>query len=82
MKDAPPVKLKPSCAHIRHKLMYGDTRHAVRGMVDDSSDSRVFFCIKTSEGLGPDDKPVGPSECSPGRSCYCPGAGAGARVVP
>ena len=70
----PPVKLQKSCAHIRHKLMYGEMNHSVRGMVDDSSDTRVFFCVKTFEALGPDEQPVSPDECAPGRSCHCPGA--------
>jgi hypothetical protein len=73
MNDPPPVKLQRACAHIRHKLMYSEKSHAVRGMVDDSSDTRVFFCIKTFDGLGPDENPVGPGACSPGRSCYCSG---------
>ena len=74
MSDPPPVKLQKACAHIRHKLMYSETSHTVRGMVDDSSDTRVFFCIKTFEALGPDDRPVSPGECAPGRSCYCAGS--------
>ena len=52
MSDPRPVKLEKACAHIRHKLMYSETSHAVRGMVDDSSDTRVFFCVKTFEALG------------------------------
>ena len=69
-----PVKLRVSCLHIRHKLMYCDYRHDVPGMVDDTSDTRVFFCSKTQEVLGPDDKPVHPGDCKPGRGCYCHGA--------
>lgn len=69
-----PVQLKVSCMHIRHKLMYCDSRHDVPGMVDDTSSTRVFFCVKTQEVLGPDDKPVHPTECKAGRSCYCHGA--------
>ena len=72
--DAGPVTLRASCLHIRHKLMYSDERHAVRGMVDDSSDTRVFFCARTFEGLGPDQEPVAPRACVPGRSCFCPGS--------
>ncbi|MHC5007060.1 MAG: hypothetical protein ACYTGF_06845 [Planctomycetota bacterium] len=73
MSDPPPVKLETACAHIRHKLMYCAKSHAARGMVDDSSDTRVFFCVKTFEALGPDDQPVSPGECAPGRSCFCAG---------
>ncbi len=73
MNEQDPVKLEKCCAHIRHKLMYSEQSHMARGMVDDSSDTRVFFCIKTFEGLGPDDQPVSPGACAPGRSCYCAG---------
>ena len=74
MNDPAPVQLEKACAHLRHKLMYSVKDHAVRGMVDDSSDTRVFFCIKTFDALGPDDAPVSPAACAPGRSCYCAGS--------
>ena len=69
-----PVQLKVSCLNIRHKLMYCDDRHDAPGMVDDSSDTRVFWCVKTQAVLGPDDRPVHPTACKAGRSCYCHGA--------
>ena len=68
-----PVKLRVSCLHIRHKLMYCDERHAPAGMVDDSSDTRVFWCVKTQESRGPDRGPVRPAECTAARACYCHG---------
>lgn len=70
-----PVVLKPSCLHIRHKLMYVDERHEMPGMVDDTSDTRVFFCVHTHDGLGPDGEPVSPQDCAAGRGCFCAGAG-------
>ncbi len=71
MNEMKPVTLRISCQNIRHKMMYVDERHDVRGMVDDSSDTRVFFCVKTHDSLGPDGKPVSPTDCSTGRGCYC-----------
>jgi hypothetical protein len=68
-----PVKLQVSCLHIRHKLMYCDSRHDVPGMVDDSSSTRVFFCARSQESLGPDGAPVHPSDCTRARNCYCHG---------
>jgi hypothetical protein len=51
--------------------MYIDPRHAVPGMVDDSSDTRVFLCQLTQSNLGPDDEPVSPTLCdSSGRACF------------
>jgi hypothetical protein len=69
-----PVKLHVTCLHLRHKLMYVDQRHMQRGMVDDSSDTRVFWCNKTQSCLGPDGESVSRSDCSQGRGCYCHGA--------
>ena len=66
-----PVSLQIACMNLRHKLMYCDERHSTPGMVDDSSDTRVFFCIKSHDSLGPDAKPVAPKLCTPERGCYC-----------
>lgn len=66
-----PVKLTVTCQHLRHKLMYVDERHATPGLVDDSSTTRVFLCLKSHESLGPDGEPVSPTDCSSSRACYC-----------
>ncbi len=66
-----PVKLQISCLNMRHKLMYCDERHAVPGTVDANSSTRIFFCIRTCDPLGPDNKPVHPEDCHAGRDCYC-----------
>lgn len=68
-----PVKLRITCMNLRHKLMYVDERHSQRGMVDVNSDTRVFWCAKTQDPLGPDKQSVGPDTCSNGRNCYCHG---------
>jgi hypothetical protein len=39
--------------------------------VDDSSDTRVFFCSKTGDVLGPDGEAVSPDDCEGGRECFC-----------
>ena len=71
MKDVEPVHLKVTCLQLRHKLMYADARQSTPGLVDDSSDTRVFHCLKTHDSIGPDNQPVSPTECSPSCSCYC-----------
>jgi hypothetical protein len=73
MSDVRPVHLEISCLHLRHKLMYVDERQATPGLVDDSSDTRIFWCVKTQESLGPDAEPVSPGDCTPDRACYCRG---------
>lgn len=77
-EDAPcsldrPVRLRITCMNLRHKLMYVDERHSQRGMVDSNSDTRVFWCVKTQDPLGPDNQSVGPDACSSSRACYCHG---------
>ena len=72
MEDAAtPVELKVTCLKLRHKLMYAHARHATPGLVDDSSDTRVFVCLRTYDSIGPDNEPVSPTDCSPSRVCYC-----------
>ncbi|MBS0197153.1 MAG: hypothetical protein JSR77_10375 [Planctomycetes bacterium] len=70
-EDFRPVSLKVTCLHLRHKLMYVDERQNMPGMVDDESSTRIYFCTKTQEQLGPDDAPVGAKFCNPGRGCFC-----------
>ena len=70
MNENSELKLKPCCEHLRHKMMFCDERHDVPGMVDDSSDTRIFFCALTQESLGPGDVDVSPTSCIKQRNCY------------
>lgn len=74
MNSIPTVQLKVACMNLRHKLMYVDQRQSTPGLVDDSSDTRIFFCTATQDSLGPDSEPVTARACHPGRPCYCHGA--------
>lgn len=69
-EDFRPVQLTVTCLNLRHKLMYVDDRQKLPGLVDEESSTRVYFCTKTQEQLGPDDAPVCPKECTKGRACY------------
>jgi hypothetical protein len=69
-EEGMPLRLKVCCQHLRHKMMYVDDRQSIRGFVDDSSDTRIYFCIKSQESLGPDGQPVHPCDCTPDRPCY------------
>ncbi len=71
MNGEQPVRLEVTCLHLRHKLMYVDERQSAPGLVDDSSDTRVFFCMKSQDAIGPDDDPVAPDVCGAARACYC-----------
>ncbi|MHC5005398.1 MAG: hypothetical protein ACYTJ0_20035 [Planctomycetota bacterium] len=70
MNESGTVRLQVACEHLRHKMMYVDERQSTPGLVDDSSDTRVFFCVKSQESLGPDGEPVSPTDCRPDRGCY------------
>jgi|GEM_PF-901684 len=67
---ARPVQLQPACMNLRHKLMYCDERHARLGVVDATSDTRVFLCVRTGDSQGPDDQPVHPQDCCAARTCF------------
>ncbi len=69
MFDRPPV-FRKACDNLRHKLMLVDERHQRIGWVDDSSDTRVYWCHQTQDALGPDGEPVDPDECASCRGCY------------
>lgn len=68
-----PLKLQVCCLNLRHKMMYCDPRQNIPGLVDASSDTRIYFCTKSQDSLGPDGQPVHPEDCSDGRGCYCSG---------
>lgn len=65
------VSLQFACDRIRHKMMYIDEAQKAIGSVDDSSDTRVFWCARTFESRGPDGQAVDPDACRPDRSCFC-----------
>lgn len=73
MKPDQEPRLSETCLHLRHKMMYVDERHAARGLVDDSSRTRIFHCAKTYEAFGPDGIHCSPTDCSTDRPCYCRG---------
>lgn len=79
MAAGPDVKLEmlPCCLDLRHKMMDVDVRHMTPGLVDDSSETRVFWCMRTQDFLGPDGEVVDPDACGSGggRSCCTMPAG-------
>lgn len=67
---ATPLHLVPTCMHLRHKLMYVDARHMTRGLVDDSSETRQYWCMLSQDARGADGAGVTPSMCGSGRPCF------------
>lgn len=68
--DSRTVRLTTTCLNLRHKLMYVDEQHAVEGLVDRNSETRLYWCAQSQEHRGPDGEPVHPDCCSGGRRCY------------
>jgi len=65
-----PLHMVPTCMHLRHKLMYVDARHMTRGLVDDSSTTRHYWCELSQDARGADGGGVEPRGCASGRSCF------------
>jgi len=68
---AEPETLVPCCVHLRTKMQgccWTDAC-AAPGMIRDS-ETATYWCEKTSESFGCDDRPATPQACQPGRSCY------------
>lgn len=65
-----PLQLKPCCLNLRHKMMFCDPRQQTPGLVDDRSETRVYLCVLTQEGLGPDGRAVHPQDCVTSRNCF------------
>jgi hypothetical protein len=57
------------CPDLRTKTMY--LNEEARGDADDSFGGRshAFWCLKTMEAVGPDDRPIGPTLCGRDRAC-------------
>ena len=66
-----PVRTK-FCRFLRARNPYGRLEGGDNPwlLVDDSS--TVCWCLKSSGGAGPDNGPVAPDRCVPGRKCYEP----------
>lgn len=69
MSESLPI-FHETCLRLRHKLMYVDARHMTPGLVDDSSDTRLYWCQLTQDCRGPDGAGAAPNLCSASRACY------------
>ncbi len=56
--------LPACCPNLRCKQMYYE------GRKPEILDTTVFWCVKTLMPLGPDNEPVEPEICQPGRPCH------------
>ena len=57
------------CGSLRSKKFF--MRDQLAKSADDYIDSaNHVWCSETQEVIGPDNQPVEPDKCGPGRSCY------------
>lgn len=73
MADLPIGKTQfvPCCQHLQTKMSHcalEDMQHGP-GFVR-VTDTATYWCDKTAESFGPDDRPSTPEACQPGRACY------------
>ena len=52
------------CSNLRCKQMYYEGRRP------EITDTTIFWCVRTIFPLGPDNEPVDPQICQPGRTCF------------
>ena len=64
------LDLVETCVNLSHKNMYVMLEHMHRGLVDDSSTTRCFWCVVSQDERGPDRQGVTPGDCSRGRPCH------------
>lgn len=69
MKPEPEPEPAPEpCARLRTKMMYVAGRNAAP--LDGTSTTACYWCLDTMSPVGPDDAPVRPEACRPGRPCH------------
>ncbi len=69
MKEAKPVDIK-LCRFLKGKNTFGTLEGGDHDwhVIDDPN--TIYWCVKSMGAGGPDNGPVDPKLCRPGRSCY------------
>ena len=73
MKSVKPVDIK-LCRYLRAKNPFGTAEGGANPwlMLDDAN--TIYWCVKSMGAGGPDNGPIDPKLCQPGRKCYQPPA--------
>lgn len=59
------------CVNLRSKNMYTDVDSEPDRVRGDSTDmTEIFWCIRTMQAFGPDDRLCDADTCRPGRECF------------
>lgn len=61
----------PVCKNLRTKVSYVPADRSP-DYLRESSPTAQYWCLRTMQSLGPDDRVVCPEECQTGRKCFVP----------
>ncbi|MBM3263105.1 MAG: hypothetical protein FJY97_06715 [candidate division Zixibacteria bacterium] len=59
---------QPVCQYLRTKAYYTAGKNA--STLTEAAPGRQFWCIRSMRPLGPDDRLVGPNDCTSQRPCF------------
>jgi hypothetical protein len=58
------------CRKLRTKMGFGTLEGALHDWREGASSTAVFWCLRTMETWGTDDRPAHATECRAGRGCF------------
>ena len=65
-----PVRLPVVCRKLRTKTGFGTLEGLARDWREGASSSASFWCLRTMEPWGTDQRPAPAGTCRQGRSCF------------
>jgi hypothetical protein len=71
-EDTPRRHLPVVCRKLRTKTAFGTLEGLTRDWREGSSSTAVFWCLRTMEMWGTDQRPAHATECRRGRACFAP----------
>jgi hypothetical protein len=71
------VHLPIVCRKLRTKTGFGTLEGLTCDWREGASSTAVFWCLRTMETWGLDQRPAHATECRAGRACFAPPDGAG-----
>jgi hypothetical protein len=72
---APPALTPTVCRKLRTKTAFGTLEGLARDWREGASSTAVFWCLRTMETWGTDERPAHAADCRRGRACFAPADG-------
>jgi hypothetical protein len=70
------VRLPVVCRKLRTKAAFGTLEGMTHDWREGASSTAVYWCLRTMETWGTDDRPAHAADCRAGRACFEPPDGA------